>query len=178
MLRERAADAAQASMQPRVEAIGMPLERVSVMPQQPLDRFMEMGHLADVMLDTSPISGGTTTFHALWMGLPVVTLGGQRGVDASSGCVLHGTGFGQEIAANEEEYVQKALQFMSDPEYLLERRQTARPQLQASGYMNYAERTQELEQAFQLMWLNYLNGNTHWRDTSTSFEEALAQQGL
>ena len=42
----------------------------------------------------------------------------------------------------------------------------------ASGYMNYAERTQELEQAFQLMWLNYLNGNTHWRDTATSFEEA------
>ena len=177
MVKERTADAAQASMQPRVEAVGMPLERVSVVHQQPVNRFMELGHLADVMLDTAPISGGTTTFHALWMGLPVVTLGGQRGVDASSGCVLNGTGFGHEIAANEEEYVQKALQFMSNPEYLTQRRQTARPQLQACGYMKYAERTQELEQAFQLMWLNYLNGNTHWRDTAISFEDALAQQG-
>ncbi len=65
MVRERTADAAQASMQPRIEAAGMPLDRVSVVPQQSLDRFMELGHIADVMLDTVPISGGTTTFHAL-----------------------------------------------------------------------------------------------------------------
>ena len=44
--------------------------------------------------------------------------------------------------------------------------------------MNYAERTQEVEQAFQLMWLNYLSGNTHWHDTVVSFEDALAQQSL
>ena len=177
MVKERTADAAQASMQPRVEAVGMPLERVSVVHQQPVNRFMELGHLADVMLDTAPISGGTTTFHALWMGLPVVTLGGQRGVDASSGCVLNGAGFGHEMAANEEQYVQRALQFMGDAEYLARRRQTVRPQMQACGYMNYVERTQEVEQAFQLMWLNYLSGNTHWCDTATSLEDALAQQG-
>ncbi len=172
MVKEGSADTAQANMQPRVEAVGMPLERVSVVQQQPLERFMELGHLADVMLDTAPVSGGTTTFHALWMGLPVVTLDAERGVDASSAIILRGTGFGQEIAANEEEYVQKALQLMSDPAYLAQRRQTARAQMQACGYMNYAERTQELEQAFQLMWLNYLNGNTHWCDTVISFEDA------
>ena len=139
---------------------------------------MELGHLADVMLDTAPVSGGTTTLHALWMGLPVVTLDAERGVDASSARILQTAGFGDDVAANEDEYVQKALQLMSDPAYLAQRRQTARPQMQACGYMNYAERTQELEQAFQLMWLNYLNGNTHWRDTRTSFEDALTQQGL
>ena len=178
MVKEGSADTAQASMQPRVEAVGMPLGRVSVVHQQPLERFMELGHLADVMLDTAPISGGTTTLHALWMGLPVVTLEAERGVDASSARILQGAGFGDDVAANEEKYVQKALQLMSDPAYLAQRRQTARPQLQACGYMNYAERTQELEQAFQLMWLNYLNSNTHWRDTATPLEQALAQQGL
>ena len=178
MVKERTADAAQASMQPRVEAVGMPLERVSVVHQQSVNRFMELGHLADVMLDTAPVSGGTTTLHALWMGLPVVTLDAERGVDASSASALRVAGFGDEVAANEEEYVQRALQFMGDAEYLARRRQTARPQMQACGYMNYAERTQEVEQAFQLMWLNYLNGNTLWRDTATSVEDALAQQGL
>ena len=178
MVRERVADAAQASMQPRVEAAGMPLDRVSVVHQQPLERFMELGHLADVMLDTAPISGGTTTLHALWMGLPVVTLDAERGVDASSAIVLGVAGFGHEVAANEEEYVQRALQFMSDPDYLTQRRKNARPQLEACGYMNYVERTQEVEQAFQLMWLNYLHGNTRWRDTTTSFDEAIAQQSL
>ncbi len=176
MVKEGSADTAQANMQPRVEAVGMPLERVSVVHQQPLERFMELGHLADVMLDTAPISGGTTTFHALWMGLPVVTLDAERGVDASSARILQTAGFGDDVAANEEEYVQKALQLMSDPAYLAQRRQTARSQMQACGYMNYAERTQEVEQAFQLMWLNYLNGNTRWRDTATSFEDAMTQQ--
>ena len=178
MVKEFSADAAQANIQPRVEAAGMPLERVSVVHQQSLDRFMELGYLADVMLDTAPISGSTTTLHALWMGLPVVTLDAERGVDASSASVLRVAGFGDEVAANEQEYVKKALHFMSDPSYLAQRRQIARPQLQACGYMNYAERTQEVEQAFQLMWLNYLNGNTHWRDTETSFEDALDQQNL
>ena len=176
MVKEFSADAAQANMQLRVEAVGMPLERVSVVPQQPLERFMELGHLADVMLDTAPISGGTTTLHALWMGLPVVTLDAERGVDASSARILQTAGFGDDVAANEEEYVQKALQLMSDPAYLAQRRQTARSQMQACGYMNYAERTQEVEQAFQLMWLNYLSGNTRWRDTATSFEDAMTQQ--
>ena len=176
MVGEHTADAAQASMQPRVEAVGMPLERVSVVHRQPLESFMEMGHLADVMLDTAPISGGTTTLHALWMGLPVVTLDAERGVDASSASILRRVGFGNEVAANEEEYVQKALQLMSEPAYLAQRRHIARPKMLASDYMNYAERTQEVEHAFQLMWLNYLNGDTHWRDTATSMEEALAQQ--
>ena len=175
MVKEGSADTAQASMQPRVEAAGMSLDRVSVVYQQPLERFMELGHLADVMLDTAPISGGTTTLHALWMGLPVVTLGAERGVDASSASVLRVVGFGDEVAASEEEYVQRALQFMSDPDYLTQRRKTARSQMEACGYMNYTERTQEVEHVFQLMWLNYLNGNTRWRDTATSFEQALAQ---
>ncbi|MBP8839859.1 MAG: tetratricopeptide repeat protein, partial [Giesbergeria sp.] len=114
VVKERSIDTAQANMQPRVEAVDMPLDRVSVMHQQPLDRFMEFGHIADVMLDTAPISGGTTTLHALWMGLPIVTLDAERAVDASSARILQATGFGYEVAANEEEYVQKALQLMND----------------------------------------------------------------
>ncbi len=175
MVGEHTADAAQASMQPRVEAAGMPLERVSVLPKQPLEHYMELGYLADVMLDTTPISGGTTTLHALWMGLPVVTLDAEHGVNAFSTRILQKIGFVEGIAETEEEYVQKALQLMSASDYLKQYRQVVRPQMLASGYMNYAEHTQEVEQAFQLMWLNYLNGNTHWRDTATSLEDALAQ---
>ena len=178
MVGENTTDAAQASMQPRVEAAGMPLERVAVLPKQPLERYMELGYLADVMLDTAPISGGTTTLHALWMGLPVVTLDAEHGVNAFSARILQKIGFVEGVAETEEEYVQKALQLMSASDYLKQYRQVVRPQMLASGYMNYAERTQELEQAFQLMWLNYLNGNTHWRDTATSLEDALAQQSL
>ena len=47
-------------MQPRLEKLGLPLDRILVSPTVPLEEFMERGALADVALDTAPISGGTT----------------------------------------------------------------------------------------------------------------------
>lgn len=159
MVKEENADAAQAHMQPRVEAAGMPLDRVSVLHQQPLNQFMEMGHIADIALDTSPISGGTTTLHALWMGMLLVTMEAERGVDASTARTLRGLGFGGEIAKDEQGYVDAALLLMNSPERLQQRRLDLREWMSKSVLMDYATRTAELEKAFRLMWLNYLRGS-------------------
>jgi len=159
MVKEHSADAAQANMQPRVVAAGMPLDRVSVLHQQPLDRFMELGHIADVALDTSPISGGTTTLHALWMGLPIVALDAERGVDASTARMLQGLGFGGCVAADEQAYVDAALQLMNEPYTLQAWRLSQRDGLQRSVLMDYPARTAELERAYRLMWLNWLRGD-------------------
>lgn len=158
MVKEQDPDAAQAHMQPRVEAAGMPLDRVSVLHQQPLDGFMELGHIADVALDTSPISGGTTTLHALWMGMLLVTMDAERGVDASTAQTLRGLGFGGEIAKDEQGYVDAALLLMNSPERLQQRRLDLRDMMLKSVLMDYVTRTAELEKAFRLMWLNYLRG--------------------
>lgn len=175
MVKEHTADAAQTNMQPRVVAAGMPLERVSVLHQQPLDRFMELGHIADVALDTSPISGGTTTLHALWMGLPIVALDAERGVDASTARMLQGLGFGGEVAGDVDAYVAGTLVLMNDPARLIHMRQNARPSLSASVLMDYAARTSELEKSFRLMWLNYLNKDLRWLDVAVDLAEAQAQ---
>lgn len=159
MVKEDNADAAQAHMRPRVEAAGMPLERVSVLPHQPLKQFMEMGHIADIMLDTSPISGGTTTLHALWMGMLIVTMDAARDVDAATARTLRSFGFGGEIAKNEQGYIDAALLLMNSPERLKKRRLVQRDAMRRTDLMNYSERTESLEQAFRLMWLNYLRGD-------------------
>ena len=159
MVKESDANAAQAGMQPRVEAAGMPLERVSVLHQQPLNQFMELGHIADIMLDTAPISAGTTALHALWMGLPIVTIDAQRGVDASGARTLQVVGAGGEIVKDNEAYVQAALALMDDPQRLQAMRKTIREQMRGCGYMDYASRTADLEKAFRLMWLNWLRGD-------------------
>ncbi len=158
MVKEHSADAAQAHMQPRLQFAGLPLDRVFVLPQQPLDQFMELGHVADVALDTAPISGGTTTLHALWMGLPIVALNAERGVDASTARTLQGLGFGGEIARDEQAYVNAALRLMNDPDGLRQQRLSQRDQLQRSVLMDYPARTAEVEKAYRLMWLNWLRG--------------------
>nr|WP_180318625.1 glycosyltransferase [Delftia acidovorans] len=179
MVKEQDPDAAQAHMQPRAEAAGMPLDRVSVLHQQPLDGFMELGHIADVALDTSPISGGTTTLHALWMGLPIVALDAVRGVDASTASTMRGLGFGGEIAQDADSYVQSALVLMADHSRLLQQRLTNRIGLQASVLMKYPERTTELENAFRLMWLNWLKGEKLFLSVNFDVEDILASgQGM
>ncbi|MFC4622256.1 tetratricopeptide repeat protein [Comamonas nitrativorans] len=175
MVKEENADAAQAHMQPRVEAAGMPLDRVFVLHRQPLDQFMEMGHIADVALDTSPISGGTTTLHTLWMGLPIVTLDAERGVGASSARILDALGWERAATHSEQEYVERALDYMRDTERLLRLRAVVRDRLQNCGLMDYASRTAELEKAYRLMWLNHLRGNLGIGDTDADLEQLLAE---
>ena len=156
MVKESTPDAARAAMQQRVEDAGLPLERVSVVPQLPLDQFMELGFMADMALDTSPVSGGTTTMHALWMGLPVVALDALRAIDSSSARILAGIGLGELVAADEETYIGITVELLQSPQRLAHYRATNRAVLQASVLMDYCARTAEVEAAYRLMWLNYL----------------------
>ncbi|MBS7349884.1 MAG: glycosyltransferase [Comamonas sp.] len=175
MVKEDSADAAQAHMQPRVEAAGMPLERVSVMHQQPLNQFMEMGHIADLALDTSPVSGGTTTLHALWMGLYVIALDAERGVDASSARILQGLGIGHCVAATEDAYVERVLAFLNDPDELKKWRMLGREHIKATSLMDYTARTAELEKAYRLMWLNWLTGRCNTLNVTDDLDTYLAE---
>ncbi|WPB57759.1 tetratricopeptide repeat protein [Xylophilus sp. GOD-11R] len=179
MVKEHTPEDAQDAMQHRVEAAGMPIDRVFVMHQQPLERFMELGHIADVALDTSPISGGTTTLHAIWMGLPVVCMDAERATDSSTARTIQGLGFGGVIGADPDDYVEKALALMDDVEGLAEYRRTARDKFRVSVLMDYATRTAELERAYRLMWLNYLAGEKRWRDVTVDLEQAMREvEGL
>lgn len=175
LVKEDSADAAQAHMQPRVEAAGMPLERVSVLHQQSLRQFMELGHIADIALDTSPISGGTTTLHTLWMGMPVVTLDGVRGVESSTALILKGLGFGGEVTQDLESYIDATLSLMERHSHLQELRRNMREQLRSSWVMDYATRTAELEKSFRLMWLNYLRGGCKIQSYSADLQALLAE---
>jgi protein O-GlcNAc transferase len=156
MVKEVTPEAAQENMQQRVHDAGLPLDRVSVMPQIALSSFMELGYVADLALDTSPVSGGTTTIHALWMGLPVVALDAQRAIDASSARTLAGLGLAECVAADEDAYVRIVLDLLDNPERLEQLRASTRPALQASVLMDYRTRTGELEAAYRFMWINHL----------------------
>lgn len=162
MAQEIDQDNAVQQMLPRLQRLGLPLDRVVISRQLPLDDFMTLGNLADIALDTYPISGGTTTLHALWMGLPVVALQGTEATSSATANTLQGLGYGEWVAQDRQTYLDKALGLIDQPERLEAHRQSVRDRMRRSVVMDYAARTSELEHAYRLMWINHLLGSAHY----------------
>ena len=73
----------------------------------------------DIALDTFPWNGVTTTFEAIWMGVPVLTM---KGFNFNSRCgesINKNLGINELIAENEKEYIFKAIDLASNKEKLL-----------------------------------------------------------
>jgi len=86
----------------------------------------------DMTMDTFPVTGGTTTCDAMWMGAPVVTLAGPSYHQRISHALLSHVGL-QELSTNSvDEFVQRSVDLANDIESLRFLRQNLRPTLQAS----------------------------------------------
>jgi predicted O-linked N-acetylglucosamine transferase (SPINDLY family) len=70
--------------------------------------------LADLFLDTWRINGGTTASDALWAGLPVLTLAGNRFGQRVAASLLHELHLDELISIDEQDYEIKALSFARD----------------------------------------------------------------
>ena len=118
-----------------------------------LGRFDQLALLneADVALDPFPFNGSTTSFEALWMGVPVVTLAGERFVGRVGASVLTALGLEELIAADEASYVAAAVALAEDRHRLAELRRTLRPRLAASPLCDAPGYTRIFEDALRGM---------------------------
>ena len=73
----------------------------------------------DVALDTFPWNGVTTTFEAIWMGIPVVTMKGYNFNSRCGESINKNIQMSELIAKNKEDYVSKVLGLTSDIKKLL-----------------------------------------------------------
>lgn len=174
-VQENSAADAVANMEPRLTKLGLPLDRIILSPQVSLEEFMGSGTFADIALDTSPLSGGTTTLHTLWMGLPIVTLQGHDAVSSATAAMLAGLGLEKWVAHSHEAYIERVLELLDRPEELIRHRATIRGAMQNCGLMNYRDRCAELEGAYRRMWLNYLLGETRFKSSTAPYEAAMDQ---
>lgn len=102
-------------MRERLEAAGIASARVELRPRVPLATFLAWHADIDVALDPFPFPGGLTTYHALWMGVPVVTLRGATSVARQGAAILGATGLDDAcIAHTADEYVSKAVALALD----------------------------------------------------------------
>src|SRR5665647_3703640 len=86
----------------------------------------------DIALDTFPYPGVTTSAEALWMGVPVLSMKGDRFMSCTAGSIAHNAGLPDWIAADKDDYVAKAVTFASDLERLAALRAVLRQQVLAS----------------------------------------------
>ncbi|MCU0524441.1 MAG: O-linked N-acetylglucosamine transferase, SPINDLY family protein [Elainella sp. Prado103] len=115
--------------------------------------------LADVVLDTFPYNGATTTLETLWMGIPIVTKVGQQFVARNSYTMLMNVGVTTGIAWNDREYIEWGIRLGTD---LALRQQVATQLRQArrsAPLWNTAEFTRSLEAAYRQMWQIYRDSN-------------------
>jgi predicted O-linked N-acetylglucosamine transferase (SPINDLY family) len=107
----------------------------------------------DIALDSFPYNGATTTCEALWMGVPVVTLVGDRHVSRMGLSILSALGLTELVAYTPEEYMTVCLNLANNIGYLQYLRETLRGRMQTSPLMDGVSFTRHLEAAYQRMFL-------------------------
>ena len=86
----------------------------------------------DITLDPFPLTGGTTTTEALWMGVPVVSLRGEAFFERLSYSILSNAGLGDLVGADLDEYQSIALKLAGDRERRRDLRLTLRDRIRQS----------------------------------------------
>jgi len=137
----------------RFAAFGITPERLLLAGRKvaKADHLSEYNRI-DIALDTFPYPGVTTSVEALWMGVPVLTLEGDRFLSLSAKSVAHHAGLPDWIALDKDDYVSKAISFASDLERLAELRAGLREKVLASSLFDAARFARNFEDALWGMW--------------------------
>lgn len=140
----------------RIQAAGINLERVDCETFE--ENYIPKYEQADIALDTFPYPGGGTTCDALYMGVPVITLVGERHNSRFGYSLLMNIGLEELCALSEEEYVQKAVELANDKERLREYHLTIRRKMEESPVMNDTIYMGELEAAYEKIFTAWIKG--------------------
>ena len=105
---------------------------------------------AHVVLDTWPFSGSTSSFEALWMGVPVVTRAGLSMAERWTQAILAGIGRHGWIAAGEAAYVATASDLVRDRARLAIERTALRTAL--APLTDGTRRARQIERVYRALW--------------------------
>ena len=145
--------ATRALFMSRLGERGVAAERVELVAWLP-SGAAHLGHYnrVDIALDPFPYNGTTTTCEALWMGVPVVTLRGDRHAGRVGASLLSQIGLSDWIANSVEDYVGIAVALACHPSRLQDLRRSLRPRIAASPLCDGKAFARKIEAAFRTMW--------------------------
>jgi predicted O-linked N-acetylglucosamine transferase (SPINDLY family) len=138
------------------EEEGLNPDRLHFLPMDP-NEYVHRANLqiADVILDTFPYNGATTTLEALWVGIPLVTKVGQQFAARNSYAFLMNVGVTEGIAWTNEEYVGWGIRLGRDEALRQQVAWKLKRSRQTSPLWNAKQFTRDMEDAYQQMWTRY-----------------------
>jgi protein O-GlcNAc transferase len=134
------------------EQEGIDAQRLTFYPKKAMVEYLALHHQVDICLDTFPYNGGTTSWHAIWMGVPTLTLAGETVAGRSGVCILGQVGLESFVAQSKEEFVQKGRQWATDIQSLSHLRAGMRSRFEQSAAGKPEVVAAGLAQAMRVMW--------------------------
>lgn len=139
-------------IQRQFAAHGVAPNRLILEGASPRAHLLACYNRVDITLDPFPYPGGTTSCEALWMGTPVLTRRGDRFLSRMGESILHNAGLPDWVAADDEEYIQKAVFFAQNTQALNDLRSKLRQQVLLSPLFDPARFAINLYDALRGMW--------------------------
>jgi len=135
------------------ESLEIDKERVNLLSS--LDKrsdHLSLYDQADIALDTFPFTGATTTFEALWMGVPVITLMGDTFLSRAAGSLVTHIGHPDWAVPHRSDYVATAKNLATNVSALADLRLNLRDKVTSSLLCDSTAYARSIEAAFHNMW--------------------------
>ena len=145
-------DSARQDMISRFVAHGVQADRIQFVGGMGYTDYLASHAEVDIILDTHPFPGGTTTAEAIWMGVPTITLKGSTLLSRQGESMLRCVGLDAWVANNEEDFVQIATKYAADILPLNRIRRSLRQTALASPLFDARQFTRNFEQVILDAW--------------------------
>jgi predicted O-linked N-acetylglucosamine transferase (SPINDLY family) len=146
------ADARRQALTELFNAEGIVTERLAFVPRSDMQTYLTLHHQVDICLDTYPYTGGTTTNHALWMGVPTLTLAGQTPASRQGAANLSHVGLEGFTASSSDEFVRQGRYWSTEIAALAEVRRGLRERWRRAPLRRPAMIASALDAALRHMW--------------------------
>lgn len=122
-----------------------------------LNEYFNIHHQIDVMLDTFPYNGGTTTLHALSMGVPTIALQSDITISRVGEALMLGYGLPDFCCINLDEYISQAIHWSGQKKKLAELREFLPNAVAQKNNASAKMFTTDLEDGLRRIWIEWCN---------------------
>ena len=145
----------------RLHDLKMDLNRIDLIEGMSHEAYFSSYGDVDIILDTFPYPGGTTTAEALWMGVPSLTLSTPGMLGRQGEALMANAGLSDWIVCSEEAYVQEAIKWANadaaQKHELATLREGMRERLRKSPIFNAQQFAHDFVSAMHSIWQHKIN---------------------